>query len=244
MTTRASRNPISTLAALILLLVASVATAQIDARARELLEGLLASSSTDTVDTLDQTMIISLTEQGMEVRTRTFVDYVGRRALIESETMGTVISFVVKDETVFMSVMGMQMPAPPGIAPDIAGIFDRDLEAFDLDARTVTYDGTVSYGTLVTGEQVTVTGPPLVAGASDESDAGTYIFAPNGDLLAIATESEGTTILMVFDEPVDGDPRVGRSAVLYDVSRGGSSQLGAIRFENVVVNGPAPDGVF
>lgn len=226
------------------LVLASSAFGQVDGRALELLEGLLASASTEVVDSLEQTMIVSLTEQGMEVRTRTYVDYVGRRALIETQSMGVAISFVVTDAGVFVNMMGRQLPAPPGIAPDLSGIFERDVEALDLTDRTATYDGTVSYGSLVTGEQVTLSGPSLVPYGSEGSETARYLFDGSGLLVAVVSESEGVTVLMVFDEPVDANPGVGRNGTIYDISGGGSAELGTVRFENVIVNGPAPDGVF
>jgi hypothetical protein len=244
-----NRSPVRhlTLTVLTLVLVGwQVAAAQVDDRARALLEGLQPPAG-ETIDTLDQVMHMTVFAGGgeQEVRTRTIVDYVGERAAIETEVgPDMVATMVFSDGQARMVVGGMSLPLPPTMSDAFDGIFDRAPEDLLADGATATYDGVQAYGDLVEGEQVTVTGGSLVAGV-DGSDVSRYVFDDEGRLLAVVVDSDEGTLVTVFDEPFTGSAVVGRSATMYRLDdAGGSERFAIMTFEDVRINEPIEDGTF
>lgn len=242
--TRAILHP-SVLLVLLVALTASVASAQVDDRARALLEGLVPPAG-ETVDTLQQTMVMTMHQQGdMQVRSKTIIDYALRRAAIETEVApGMMATVIVEDGQVRMLMGGMALPLPGAMAESFDGIFDRDPGEALPEGATATFDGPTAYGDLLEGDQVTVRGASLVAGVED-ADESRYVFDAGGRLLGVVSEADEGLVVMVFDEPFTGSGVVGRSATLYLVDADGTAELFAtMAFEDVLVNEPIPEGTF
>lgn len=231
--------------ALLLASTLAVAAAQVDERARTLLEGLVPPAG-ETVDTLQQVMVMTLHQQNeTEVRTSSIIDYVNRRAAIETEVgPGMVATVVIADGQTRMVLGGMALPLPPALGDSFDDVFDRDPgEAFP-EGSVATYDGVQAYGNLVEGEQVTVRGPSLVAGVDDTEEA-RYLFDGDGRLLAVLVESDEGLVATVFEEPFIGSGVVGRTATLYLIDAAGAAErFATMRFEDVRVNEPIPEGTF
>lgn len=240
----ANRLSAAALAA-VLLTTAFVASAQVDDRARALLEGLVPPAG-ETVDTLQQTMVMTLHQQGdTEVRTRSIIDFATRRAAIDTEiSEGMVVTVVIADGQARMLMSGMAVPLPPALAASFDGVFDRDPGEVLAEGSTATFDGPVAYGDLLEGEQVTVRGASLVAGV-EEADESRYVFDGAGRLLGVVTEADGGLMVMVFDEPFTGSGVVGRNATMYMLDAAGAAErFASMAFEDVLVNEPIPEGTF
>lgn len=225
-------------------LLVSFAAAQIDDRARSLLEGIQPSPG-EAVETLQQVMVMTLHQQGdMAVRTSTIIDYVTKRAAIETEiSPGMVATIIVADGQVRMAMGGMSLPLPAAIGDEFADMFDADPNDPLAGIDSASYDGVQSYGDLAEGEQVTVRGAVAVAGV-DDSEVARYLFDGQGLLVAVVVDSPDGVILSVFDEPVTGSTAVGRDAVMYLETAGGFERFATMRFEQVLVNEPIPEGTF
>lgn len=223
---------------------ASFALAQIDERARALMEGLRPEGG-EEIRTLDQITIISLEiEGGMEVRNRTVIDYEGRRARIDTElAQGMSATIVINEGEMQMRVAGMALPMPPGAADQFGDVFEGDPNDPLADAESASYDGDVSYGDLVSGEQVTIRGKTKIAGL-DGGNESRFVFGPGGGLLAVVGETDEGTMLMVFDQPVRGSAAVGSNAVMYRLRGSSVERWATIRFEDVKVNEPLDDDLF
>lgn len=239
-----NRLPAAALAA-VLAMTALVAWAQVDDRARALLEGLVPPSG-ETVDTLQQTMVMTLHQQGdTQVRTRSIFDYAGRRAAIETEVApGMVATVVIADGQVRMLMGGMALPLPGALAESFDGVFDRDPGDVLPEGSSATFDGPVAYADLLEGDQVTVRGASLVAGVEDAEES-RYVFDGAGRLLGVVSETDEGLVVMVFDEPFTGSGVVGRNATMYLLDAAGTAELFAtMAFEDVRVNEPIPEGTF
>jgi hypothetical protein len=240
---------------LALLVAAGLAIAQIDGaiddraiddRARELLEGLQTGAQAD-IRTLDQTMIATIYAHGMEqtVRTRTRVDYEGRRAAIESELApGMAVRIVIANGQTRMLVGGMEMPLPPGMDETHGSIFEHELDLV-AEGVSATYDGVQTYGDLLSGRQVTVrnaAGLPGVEGAQEQR----LVFDDDGRLAGFVAEApEAGVMVGVFDEPQRGNPFVGRDATIHLLLDDGTTQpFMRMRFEDARVNEPIDPAAF
>ncbi len=238
------RRP-AVLLALVLAMTAFFASAQVDDRARTLLEGLVPPAG-ETVETLQQTMVMTLHQQDdMEVRTRSIIDYVARRAAIETEVgPGMMATVIVADGQVRMLMGGMALPLPAALAESFDGVFDRDPDELLAEGSTATYDGPMAYGDLLEGEQVTVRGASLVAGVEDTEES-RYVFDGAGRLLGVVSETDDGLVVMVFDEPFTGSGVVGRNATMYLLDGAGTAErFATMAFESVLVNEPIPEGTF
>jgi hypothetical protein len=225
-------------------LLVSFAAAQIDDRARSLLEGIQPAPG-ETVETLQQVMVMTLHQQGdMEVRTKTVIDYVNERAAIETEiSPGMVATIVVADGQVRMAMGGMSLPLPAAIGDEFADMFDADPNDPLAGIESASYDGVQSYGDLAEGEQVTVRGAVAIAGV-DDAEVARYLFDGQGRLVAVVVDSSDGMVLSVFDEPVTGSTAVGSNATLYLETAAGYERFATMRFEQVLVNEPIPEGTF
>jgi hypothetical protein len=243
-------NPIQSLrsASLFVMLVLAtvqLAAAQVDDRARALLEGFQAPAG-EVVDTLDQVMIMTIFAGGEDqvVRTRTIIDYVGERAAIDTEIApGMAARVIIRDGQARMEMAGMQLPMPAMMADAFDGIFERGTSGVLPEGATATYDGVQAYGGLVEGEQVTITGGTAIAGIED-ADETRMLFDPQGRLLAVVVETGEGLMLTVFDEPFQGNAVVGRSATMYLLQPGGPERFATMVFEAVRINEPIEDGTF
>lgn len=233
------------LVATLVLTTLQLAAAQVDDRARALLEGFQTPTG-EVVDTLDQVMVMTIFVGGDEqvVRTRTIIDYVGERAAIDTEVApGMSARVIIVGGQARMEMAGMQLPMPPMMADAFDGIFERDTSGILEDGAVATYDGVQAYGGLVEGEQVTITGPTPIAGI-EGADETRMLFDPQGRLLAVVVETGEGLMLTVFDEPFQGNAVVGRSATMYLLQPGGPERFATMTFEAIRINEPIEDGTF
>jgi hypothetical protein len=229
-----------------LLVSTGLASAQIDDRARELLEGLHGGDH-DVVRTLDQTMVATVQAQGMErtVRTRTQVDFEGRRAAIDTEVApGMSARIVIVDGEARMTMGGVSMALPPGMGDAYEGMFERE-PALLAEGVTATYDGYQSYGDLLAGEQVTLhnaAGLPGMEGAAAQR----LVFDDDGRLLGFVTEVPETGVMIgVLDAPQTGNPFVGKDATIHLLLPDGTTQpFMRLVFEDIRVNEPIDPAAF
>jgi hypothetical protein len=240
------RHPARLVRLLALLLAAGLATAQIDDRARELLEGLQTGDQAD-IRTLDQTMIATIYAHGTEqtVRTRTQVDYERRRAAIETEPApGMSIRIVIVDGQTRVFMGGMTMPIPPGVDDAYGSIFEREPDLF-AEGVSATYDGFQAYGDLLAGHQVTVRNAAVLPGVEGAQEQ-RLIFDDDGRLVGFVAEvAEVGVMVGVFDEPLQGNPFVGRDATMHLLLHDGTTQpFMRMRFEDARVNEPIDPAAF
>src|SRR5690554_3311640 len=198
-----------------LLLVAGLAFAQVDDRARELLEGLVNEAQFSEITTLDQTMTMTVYQGGEEIvtTTRMVIDYAGRRAAAVNEVMGMSVTMVYKDGAMTMTMGGMTMPVPEGMGSVFDGAFEQPGAANILDdpEAVATYDGQVEYGGVLSGQQVTYTGDFGVPGLGVEATTVHFVFDDGGRLIGQRIPTEGMDMLFVFT----GEPKLAGSA-FYD----------------------------
>lgn len=242
---RLQARPSTAALAVLVAALLTTASAQIDDRALALLAGLQPPAS-EVIETLDQTMVMTVHLEGdMEVRTRTVIDYVNERALIESEVMpGMRVTIVVMDGRMSMRMGGMSLPLPPGVGEDFADVFASDPNDPLSGIESATFDGPVSYAGLVSGDQVSVRGTTALAGADSAQDA-RFVFDAQGGLLAILSEDDTDgVVLTVWDEPVTGSTVLGQSGTLYFLRGDQAERFATLRFESIRVNEPIDDGLF
>lgn len=225
-------------------LLMSAAAAQIDDRALALMEGIQAGQD-EQIDTVQMVMVMIMHTQGdSEVRTETIVDYVNERAAIESEVSpGMVLTVVVADGQIRMVMDGESIPLPDAMVDAFAGMFDVDPNAALDGIESATYDGVQSYGGLVEGEQVTISGSFLIAGI-DDMESARFLFDGDGFLLAALVDSPEGVILSVYDEPMTGSTAVGSNMTMYLETASGYELYASMRFEQVLINEPIPEGTF
>ena len=152
-------------------------------------------------------------------------------------------TIVVADGQMRMIVSGMTVPPPPELGEQFGDVFAGDPNDPLAGIESASFDGAVSHGDLVSGDQVTVRGEARVAGL-DQSEATRFVFGDAGGLLAVVTESSEGTMAMVFNEPVTGSPAVGRSAVPYRLQGSDAERFATIRYEDVRINEPLADDLF
>jgi len=239
--------------ALLALLLGTIASAQSDERALQLLEGMQRADPFAglTLEMLETVMVmVSHGAAESEIRMRTVIDYVGRRALIESDLGGGMrTSIRVVDGRVTMIVAGDEVALPPAMAALYDAIFDAASTAFDLADTEARYDGMRAYGNLVEGEQVTVRGAALLGFDALAPELGgeievAYLFDDAGRVLAsVGTTAEGP-MLMLLDDPEDPGSLAWASWRGYLLTHDGPELTMSVRYELVRVNEPIADGTF
>jgi hypothetical protein len=90
---------------------------------------------------------------------------------------------------------------------------------------------------------LTVWGSTAVAGLEAGEEA-RFLFNPAGELLAIVSDTDEGTILMLFDAPVSGSVALGNDAVIYLQQGGGFQPFSRFRFEDVRINEPLDPALF
>ncbi len=231
---------------------AGTAYAQVDPRARELLEGYASQAGSEPVRTLDQSTVMTLhnLDEPMETRSRTVIDFEGERAAIVSLAMGMETTMRFVDGEFTMSIGGMTMPVPPGMGVESAfdGIFDQPDAAGDLFSdpdATATYDGQVDYAGILSGQQVTYTGDFGVPGLDMEATTVRFVFDEAGELLGQVIEAEGMTLLTVVVGEPHGDLGLYFDMDMYELGADGTATLFAnMRFESIAVNEPIDESLF
>lgn len=231
---------------LALLIGASGASAQIDDRARELLEGLHWGEHGD-IRSLDQTMIMTVQTGGTEqtLRTRSRVDYEQRRAAIDTEVApGVAVRFVIANGQTRMLMGGMAMPIPPGMDDSFSGMFERDPDLL-AEGVSASYDGFQAYGDLLAGHQVTVRNAAGLPGAEGSQEQ-RLVFDDDGRLLGFVAEvPEAGLMVAVLDDPQLANPFVGSDMRTYLLQGDGTAPpFMRMRFEEARVNEPIDPAAF
>ncbi|MFO8150479.1 MAG: hypothetical protein R6T93_09290 [Trueperaceae bacterium] len=241
--------------AVVALLLTTFVSAQADDRALHLLEGMQRADpwAGETIETIEMVMVmVSHGAPAFESRTRTVVDYVGRRALIVSDLGdGTVTVVRVVDGQVSMSVAGEEIALPPGMAALYDAVFDAPATDLDPAASDARYDGMRAYGDLVEGEQVTVRGAALLPAGFDASitafgpeTEAALLFDAEGRLIATVVETVEGKLLGLVDDPDETATLGWSSWTGYWLRPDGPELAMTVRYETVRVNEPIADGTF
>lgn len=232
----------------LLTLLASHAHAQIDDRARELIEGIGAQAADLEITTLDQTMVMVIhnLDEPYETRTRVVIDYPGERIATVSEAMGMTTVIRMQDGEVTMTMMGMSFPAPPGMEESLTAAFETDPNASGMlnDDAVATYDGEVDYAGILTGQQVTYTGSFGVPGLGVEASTVRLVFDGSGRLLGQVVATDDIELLVVFV----GDPHADGALIfdteMYEYVDGSATLYATISYEEVRMNEPIDESLF
>ena len=244
------RNPLTTRIVAVLcltVLFAAPAFAQIDARSQALLDGLMATGQVEPLESIDQTMVTTIYMDGQEMITssRTVIDYVNRRAAIVSDIGGGVQTRMVHVDgqtTMRMAGMPMALPVPAGMGDAFDSIFDQTQTLSDDPDATAVYDGQVSYGDIVSGQQVTYT-----ATYDSTEVTSRMIFNDADEYVAQVMDGEdGGLLIMVFDEPVGSTTAhfAARGMTMYQFKDGVGTLFSRTDFESVAIDEPLDEAVF
>lgn len=241
--------------ALLALLLGTLAGAQNDDRARQLLEGMVHADpwAGQTPETLEVVMVMTTFGAfAAEARTRTVIDYVGHRALIESELGGGMRSTIrLVDGRVTAVFAGEEVAMPPAMAALFDGMFDVPAAGFEVDDADVRYDGMRAYGDVVAGEQITLFGglPALVPGIDaiapelgGEIEVA-LLFDDAARVIAMVTSTADGPLLTVFDDP-EAFLSGFASSHAYQLGPDGPELTMRILYESVRINEPIADGTF
>ncbi len=230
------------------LLVAGTAFAQIDDRARELLEGLVPEQEATDVRTMEQHMLMEIVEQGISTATRTIIDFENERALIITDAMGMEVTMRFVDGQMSMVMQGMSLPMPPGMEGTFDGMFEDVTYGGLLDGDvTATYDGVVSYADVLSGHQVSYSGGPVAGVEGELGDDGTvrFIFDDDGQLLGNVVAMGGNSDMVSV---YVGEPKLANLPVfdteMYEVADGTARLFGSMRYEAISINEPLDESLF
>lgn len=232
----------------VLMFMAGTAFAQVDPQARALLEGLASQGQAADVQTLDQTMTMTIHSEDEPIVTtsRIVVDYSGQRAAIVSEAMGMSTTMRIVDGVTTMSVNGMSMPAPPGMDSAFDGIFESgstgDLLA-DPEA-VITYDGQVSYADVLSGQQVSYTGDFGVPGLQMDSTTVRFVFDDGGRLLGQVVPESGSDLVSVYVGEPKIDGALFYDSDMYEVTGGNATLYATMRYDSITFNEPIDESLF
>lgn len=239
----------ATILAATILTVVSLAQAQVDDRARALLEGITPQADAE-IHTLHQTMVLTnhLPDGTTQVmQSETIIDYDTRRAATIMDVGGGMLAttrYVDGKLSMTMTGVPMALPVPPEAAEAFENIFESPNQPILHEGASATYDGHQAYGDLVEGEQVTYVGNWSLQGLPEGSSA-RFIFDGAGLLLATVTVSPGSpTVLMVYDEPLDGEHLSGASGSLYTEEGGDWVLTSTLTFETWRINEPIDETLF
>lgn len=232
------------------LLLAGTAFGQIDDRAREFLEGMQPDGSAPEIRTLEQVMVMELSEPPVTTTTYSFVDMENERAVSIAESRGTEFMVRYADGVMTMLMDGVVMDAPAELAGAIDDVFNSATYADLLDdpAASASYDGMVSYADVLSGHQVTYSGAVMNPGQRSDGEPAPeeirYIFADDGQVLGtVAPLGEVDFVSVHISGPaLPGLPLF--DAELYEVSGDTATLVGVMRYETVSVNEPFDESLF
>lgn len=242
--TTTTRRTAALVASLLLATLLATASAQVDARARALLEGLQ-PVTTEEVRNVDQTVVNTIYVDGdeMETNARIVIDFEGRRLVMLTEVApGMSTRLLLKDGQVTMSMPGLPMtlPAPPESAAQLEQMFDQNEPILLKDGDTATYDGEVDYGGIVSGEQVTYT-------FHDESGEPTtiqYLFQ-DGKIIGMHMDMDSSgEMLVAYDTAVDTQALLGYDSTTYMLDDGTWNIVSRSRVEAIAYNVVLDESLF
>jgi hypothetical protein len=238
--------------ALLSLLFAGAA-AQVDERARELLEGAHQDAEAVEYRTLEQTMTMIWYEPdgtvASEMTVHTAIDVADRRVAVSSFEGGELTFRMVYSDgegMMFTPETGFAT-APPELAESFLLMLDLPaVQSWD-DYEAASYDGHQTYAGIVTGEQVTLRGikSPIPVPGLDAALDIRLLFDDGGRLIASISEAaELGTMLMVFDEPHPARPLSLQSVTTYLLDRDAVVLVSRTIFEDVRFDEPLDERLF
>ena len=214
-----------------MVLLLSSASAQVDPRARVLLDGLdksfAAQPQPETLEAIDTTICYTFYEGGQaqpEMCVRQVMDFVNRRMYNETrsqfgdepETFELIYKdgrAIVKDS--FSDIEGLELPEAQ--LAEMEGMFEQIFDqiaggaaALPDDYERATYDGQVRYGDVLAGRKVTVTmaSPITLPGQSPSGklDVG-FVFDAQGRVVgSVSKDPQQGVTLQVYTDPEDPIP--------------------------------------
>lgn len=232
-----------------LLMFAGTTFAQVDERARELLEGWSPDQEIQEIRTMEQVMTMEIVEQDMSTSTRSIIDMDNERAIIISDTMGMEVIMRYANGTMTMETQGMSMPMPPGTEDAFEGVFDTTTYQGMLDDPDVsaTYDGIVSYGGILSGHQVTISGAALPSanlGGEAAVDTVRIIFDDSGQPIGTSVAMDNFDLVSVYV----GEPLLAGmvlfSSEIYQVEGEVATLFATMTYELVTINEPIDETLF
>lgn len=245
----------------------SLATAQVDPRARTLLDGLSDAFATqpETLEATDTTLCTTLYEDGQaqpEACVRIVMDFVNRRMYNETRTQVgdelQTFKLIYRDGraafTTSLSERAVELPKAQLAAMEKAleDAFDQLTEGTNVlpeDYERATYDGQVRYGEVLTGEKVTVTttSPVAIPGLapSGELTLGFIFDAQGRGVGSVVKTPQQGTLLQVFTNPEDPVPyRRYANTTLYTLEGKTPTLLGETKITRYRVNPKLNEALF
>jgi hypothetical protein len=236
---------------LLALCVLGAATAQVDERARELLEGAHLATEMPEFQTLQHTTIMTTYApdgtSDAEMRTHSALDRENRRVAIrmfEAQELSMAMVFADGRGSMLMPGSGV-MPVPPELAAFLNDLLDQPPTGSWQGYEDARFDGLRSYAGIVAGEQVTVWGfgatiPGLVMDAETR-----LLFDEAGRMIAVISETPDLgTVLAVIDAPTEAASLAMTSFTTYVLDDDGAVLLSRFRFEDVKVDDPLDESLF
>lgn len=210
----------------------SSASAQVDPRARALLDGLDESfavqTQPETLEATDITFCTTIYEDGKaqpKMCIRQVMDFVNRRMYNETrskfEDESYSFKLIYKDgratyKDSFLEAEGMaDVASPAAQLTEIEGMFEQlfdqiagGADAFPDGYERATYDGRVRYGDVLAGQKVTVTmaSPVALPGSPSGNLNLSYIFDAQGRTTGSVSKIPQGTLLQVYTDPEDPSP--------------------------------------
>ncbi|MBA2668223.1 MAG: hypothetical protein H0U69_14440 [Trueperaceae bacterium] len=233
------------------LLLVSTATAQMDERARELLEGAQLEVESVEYRTMEQTMTMIWYEPDgtvvSETTTHIAIDFEDRRVAMSTFADDELVSktmYVDGESTLFTPDTGA-IPAPPMLAAIFDLMLDEPAQDSWGDATVASYDGFHSYAGIVSGEQVTVMGVDVPVPGLDMATDMRVLFDDAGRIAAVVVgTAEAGTVLMVFDTPIPALPLSLQSVTTYMLEGEEAVLTSRTIFEEVRLNEPLDERLF
>src|SRR5690625_7360817 len=108
-----TRKLITSLLAAAVLIVTGTGLAQVDDRARELLEGLSSEAEFGEIHTIGQKMVMHMVDMDMSTTSDVVIDYDNERAAIITETLGMEMVMRIVGGIMSMVKSGMVLSRPP-----------------------------------------------------------------------------------------------------------------------------------
>ena len=245
----------------------SLATAQVDPRARPLLDGLSDALATqpETLEATDTTLCTTLYQDGKaqpEACVRMVMDFANRRIYNETRTQVgdklQTFKLIYRDGraafTTSLSERAVELPKAQLAAMEKAfeDALDQFAEGTNVlpdDVERATYDGQIRYGEVLTGEKVTITttSPVAIPGVAPSGElALSFIFDPQGRGVGsvVKTPQQGT-LLQVYTNPEDPVPyRRYADATLYILEGKTPTLLGETKLTRYRVNPELNEALF
>lgn len=220
--------------------------AQVDERAKELLDGLQVAVQVDDFRSIDQTTVTTLYLDGEEFEsiTRSVVDFENERFVVITEFSGSTSKMVHQNGETTMTIDGEPVSTSSFSDSIVEGMFDVDsyIAMFEGADDSATYDGEVSYGDVLAGIQVTYSGEFGLPGTAELTGDIRFVFDPGGKLLGQVFEMDGMTVVSVLT----GKPNaLGQYDLdMYLLEGDEATPYGSKRFERVELNQPVDESLF